>query len=64
MSPSARSLATFEIPVARGGATLARLQDIGIHGETHAAPGLPPLEPGLAEDSVEPFRLRLLLDEP
>lgn len=58
------SLAPLKIPITRRGTALTGLQHIGIHRETHAAAGFPPLEPCFAEDMVEPFCLRLLFDEP
>src|SRR6188508_3023614 len=64
MGATSGSLAPLKIPIARRGTALAGLQYIGIHRQTHAAPGLPPLEPCLAEYLVESFCLRLLLDEP
>lgn len=57
------SLASFEIAVAGRGASFARLQDVGIHGQAHAAPRFPPLEAGFTEHAIEPFLLGLLFDE-
>ena len=37
MSATAASLAAFKIAVAGGGATFARIQDVGIHSQTHGA---------------------------
>ena len=59
---AALALTPLEIPIARGGTTLAGCQDVGIHGQTHAAARLAPFEAALAEYLVEPFGLGLSLD--
>src|SRR3990172_1553840 len=51
-------LPPLEVAVGAGGAALARLQDVRVHPQAHRAAGLPPLEPGVDEDSVQPFLLR------
>ena len=43
--------------------TFARRKHVGIHRQTHAATGLAPLHTRLAENLVEPFGLRLTLDQ-
>src|SRR5712691_10310675 len=53
MSPSARPLPALEIAVGGRGTALARLEAVGVHGETHRAPRLAPLEPGVPEDAVQ-----------
>ncbi len=56
------ALAAFEVAVGGGGAALAGLEDVGVHGEAHAAAGLAPLEAGGLEDGVEAFVFGLALD--
>src|ERR1043166_1986405 len=60
---AAEPLAPLEIAVRGRGATLARHELVRIHGEAHGAAGLAPFETGLDENLVEPFRLRLILDQ-
>ena len=62
VGPTTTPLAPLEVAIGGGGAALARLQDVGIHPQAHRAPGVPPLEPRLLEDAVEPLRLGLQLD--
>src|SRR5258708_7589106 len=62
MGPRASSLAAFEVAIAGGGAPLARLQDVGVHAQTHGAARLTPFESGATEDAVEPFAFRIALD--
>src|SRR5690348_9169094 len=52
MSAPAASLAPFKVPVAGGGAALARLKNVRIHAQAHGAAGLAPLEPGIDEGLV------------
>src|SRR3712207_8323853 len=47
----------FRSTVTGRGAALARRERVGVHAEAHRAAGLAPLEPGGAENLVEPFRL-------
>src|SRR5690606_41306396 len=58
------ALTAFEIPVGRRGATLERPQTVLVHGETHGATRLTPLEARFLEDPVESLGLGLRLDEP
>ena len=57
MRASSPPLPPLEVPVRRGGAPLARREDVLVHAETHRAAWIAPLEAGLAEDAVETFRL-------
>src|SRR5258705_5165716 len=49
----AASLPPFEISIARRGAPLARLQNIGIHTQAHRASRLAPLEARFLEDPMQ-----------
>src|ERR1017187_4667034 len=62
MRASAAALAPFEISIAGGGATLAGLQDVGIHAEAHRASRFTPLKTGIDENAVQAFLLRRALD--
>src|ERR1700739_139471 len=53
------ALAALEIAVRGRGATLARRELVGIHGETHRTAGLTPLEAGGEENLVETLGLGL-----
>src|SRR4029078_8065181 len=55
------TLATLEVPVRRGGAALARREDVRVHAEAHRAAGAPPLEARLPADAVEALVLPLPL---
>lgn len=57
------TLATFEVAVAGGGATLLGGEDVGVHAEAHGATSLAPLKTGLLEDLVKALSLSLVLDE-
>jgi len=46
MGPSTPALTAFEITVRCRCTTFARLQLVGVHGQTHGAPRLAPVEPG------------------
>src|SRR5436305_8489437 len=59
VGPPAAALAAFEVAVRRGRATLARLEDVGVHPEAHRTAGAAPFETGGLEDVVQPLRLRL-----
>src|SRR5258707_9064615 len=59
---AALALTPLEVAIRRAGASLARLEHVGIHRETHAASRLAPLETGFRENSVEPQTFRLGLD--
>src|SRR5690606_41503126 len=57
------ALTTLEVAVGGRGAVLARLQTIGVHGQTHGATRIAPLEAGCFEDQIQTFTLGLLLDQ-
>src|ERR1700729_664140 len=57
--PAAASLTALEVSVGRGGAALARLQDVGVHAQAHRAAGHAPVETGLAEYLVQALVLGL-----
>ena len=59
----ARALAAFKVAVAGGGAALARLQAVGVHGQAHAASGFAPLEARFGEHFVQPFGFGLPFDQ-
>src|SRR5262245_6464796 len=59
--PAPLALTAFEVAVAGAGATLARLQLVGIHRQAHAAAGLAPVKSCFLENLVEPLCFRLLL---
>src|SRR5438105_607306 len=58
MRAATLALATLEIAIGRAGAPLARLQDVRVHAQAHAAPGFAPLEASVDEDAVEAFLFR------
>jgi hypothetical protein len=60
----ARTLATFEITIAGGGASLAWFQSVCIHGKAHGAPWFTPLKTRGLKDFVQSFSFSLLFDEP
>jgi hypothetical protein len=60
---AARALAAFEVAVAGGGAALAGLQAVGIHGQAHGAAGFAPFKACGLEDLVQAFALGLFLDQ-
>src|SRR5215204_6778686 len=55
----AAALAPLEVAVRRGGAALARAQDVRVHAQAHRAAGRAPVEPGRGEDVVEALPLGL-----
>src|SRR6185369_12856363 len=57
MRAAAASLASFEVTIARGRATLARLQNVGVHSQTHRTTSFAPLETRFTEDAIETFAL-------
>src|SRR5215213_3745991 len=61
MCAAATTLPSFEVPVTRRRATLARLQCVGIHSQTHRAPGFTPFESCFVKDAIESFSLGCLL---
>src|SRR5215469_13121152 len=62
VGPHARTLAIFEVPIARRDAALSRRGEISVAACAHRAARLVPLEAGVAEDRVEAERLGLVLD--
>src|SRR5262252_1936844 len=44
------ALASLEVAIRRAGAAFARLQDVGVHAQAHAAASLAPFETSLGED--------------
>src|SRR6267378_6134640 len=64
MGPAAGALAALEIAVRGRSAPLARIEPVRVHTQAHGTAGLPPLEPGVLENPVKAFVLRLCLDEP
>src|SRR5690606_30105538 len=59
MRAPAIALPAFEVAVRRRGAAFARCQLVWIHGKTHRAAGLAPVEARGLEDLVEAFGFRL-----
>src|SRR3546814_20866045 len=62
MRSTALPLTAFKIAVRGGCATLAGLQTIGVHGQTHRASWFAPLEDGLNNYLVPTFLFGLQLD--
>ena len=60
---SALPLPAFKVAVGGGGATLARLQPVGVHRPAHGAARFAPLKTGIDEYLVQPFLLGLSLDQ-
>src|ERR1043165_3533837 len=56
------SLSSFKVSVTRRSTALARLQNIGIHPETHRTSRLAPLKPSFIENAIQSFTLRGFLD--
>src|SRR3546814_5697180 len=63
MRSTALPLTAFKIAVRGGCATLAGLQTIGVHGQTHRASWFAPLEAGLNKYLVQTFLFGLQLDQ-
>ena len=63
MCAASGPLAAFEITIAGRGAALSWLKDVGIHRQTHTAPGFTPLESRFFEQAVQPFLFRLLFHQ-
>jgi len=63
MCPATGPLAALKIPVTGRGTPFARLQDIGVHRQAHAAACLPPFESGFPKDPVQSFGFGLLFYE-
>src|SRR3546814_8548171 len=63
MRSTALPLTAFKIAVRGGCATLAGLQTIGVHGQTHRASWFAPLEAGLNKYLVKTFLFGLQLDQ-
>ena len=64
MRAAATALAAFEIAVRGRSTSLANGELIGVHRQAHTAPGLAPVEAGLAKDSVQAFFFGLLFHQP
>src|SRR5215216_228394 len=56
------ALTALEITIRGAGAALARLQDVGVHAQAHAAARLPPLEARFGKDAIEALLLGSDLD--
>src|SRR5205085_6913122 len=61
MRASATTLPPFEVSITRRRATLTRLQDVGVHPQTHRTSRFAPFKSRLVKDAVESFTLRRLL---
>src|SRR5256885_11707748 len=61
MRAAATPLAPFEVAIARRCATLARLQNVGIHSQAHRAASFTPFKTCRAEDAIQTFALRCSL---
>ena len=59
-----RPLPALEVPVGGRRDALAGTRRIAVHRDAHRAPGLAPLEAGIAEDAVEALGLRGAPDQP
>src|SRR5690242_20182902 len=59
---SALALASFKVAIRGARAALARLQDVGVHAQAHAASGLAPFETSRGEYAIESELFRLMLD--
>ena len=55
MRATASPLTAFEVSIARRRAAFTRLQNVGVHAQTHRAPGLTPFKSRFAEDPIETF---------
>ena len=62
MRSSAGPLATFEISVGGGDYAILRTEALSACVKAHGTARFPPLKPGVAEYSVQPFLFRLPLD--
>ena len=51
------ALAAFEVAVGGRGATLLRLQLVGVHAQTHRTSGLAPLEASRRKDLIQALGL-------
>ncbi len=60
---TAGALTAFKVAVAGAGATLARFESIGVHGQAHGATGLAPFKASGLEDFVKAFALGLFFDQ-
>src|SRR5690242_14858459 len=58
---AAASLASLEVAITRRGATLTRLQNIGVHPQAHRTSSLAPLKPRLVKNPIEPLAFRSAL---
>ena len=57
------ALTAFKVTVAGAGATLARFESIGIHGQAHRATGFAPFKASCFEDLVKALALGLFFDQ-
>src|ERR1700738_4824051 len=64
MRASSGALSSLEVAVGRRRATLARLEPVVVHRQTHRAAGFAPLEARGGEDAIESFALSLRLHRP
>src|SRR4029079_16179957 len=56
------TLSPVEVAIRRRRRAFACFQRIGIHAKAHRASGLAPFEPGVPEDTIEPFLFGSRLD--
>src|SRR5215203_849114 len=63
MCPAARSLTAFKVAITGRSTPLSRLEPIGVHGKTHRAAGLAPLETGVLEHLMQSLALGLGLHQ-
>ncbi len=59
---SAFALTAFEVSIAGAGASLAGLEFVWVHRQTHAASGFTPIETRFHEDFIETFFFSLQFD--
>jgi hypothetical protein len=60
---AASALTAFKVTVAGAGASLARFESVGIHGQAHRATGFAPFKTSCFEDLVKALALRLFFDQ-
>src|ERR1022692_1543733 len=61
MGASTTPLAALEVAIARAGASLAGLEDVGVHAEAHRAARIAPVRSRTREDRVQALRFGLHL---
>src|SRR5437764_13556656 len=59
---SASPLSAFKVSIAGRGATLARLQDVRVHSQTHRTAALAPFKTCVEKDAIKPFGFGGALD--